>query len=215
MEVHRFSSSTSWWCLSYSSSTECVFPRCEQTGTTGLRVVKFLDKVASRVCNDSRRDKVVDVPVVTRCCGALCFAVKEFHIFSTCTRAVRMVSGPYFLEPFVSGSHLPLCVETVHGGFWTNFFQFLRERWDSELVAQFALGNFWIISTSSIWQSPRASVHGALGIIFQFFNVKVDSEIPAQFCTWKSGQHFYSQSYGGWGVAVGGCEEFFRAPPRS
>ena len=36
-----------------------------------------------------------------------------------------------------SGSHLPLCVATVHGSFWTNFV-FSTWRVDSELSAQFS-----------------------------------------------------------------------------
>ena len=33
-----------------------------------------------------------------------------------------------------------------------------------------------IISTSSIWQSPRASVYGAVGRVSHIFNVTVDSD---------------------------------------
>ena len=39
-----------------------------------------------------------------------------------------------------SGSHLPLCVATVHGSFWTNFVYFLREK-RTRISLQFTLGN--------------------------------------------------------------------------
>ena len=50
---------------------------------------------------------------------------------------------------------------------------------DSELTAQFTLGNL-DFSTSSIWQSPRASVYVAFGRISHIFIAKVDSDFPAQ-----------------------------------
>ena len=69
----------------------------------------------------------------------------------------------------------PLCVATVHGSFWTNFVYFLREKW-TRISLQFTHGNLNIISTSSIWQSPRASVYGAFGRISHIFSVLV---VPA------------------------------------
>ena len=44
--------------------------------------------------------------------------VKDFHIFF---RVVRLEFGRFFLELLVSGSHLPLCIATVHGDVWMNF----------------------------------------------------------------------------------------------
>ena len=35
--------------------------------------------------------------------------------------------GHYFHELLASGSHVPLCVATVNGSFWTNFLRFPRE----------------------------------------------------------------------------------------
>ena len=66
--------------------------------------------------------------------------VKEFHIFSTCCS--RYSLGIWTLIPRApcSGSHLLLCVATVHGCFLTNFYQFLREKW-TPITLQFTLGN--------------------------------------------------------------------------
>ena len=70
-------------------------------------------------------DKVVDVPGDT---VALWRLVKEFHIFSTCSRCSLGIWTLFPCAP-CSGSHLPLCVATVHGSFWTNFVHFPREKW--------------------------------------------------------------------------------------
>ena len=120
-------------------------------------------------------DKVVDVPVVTRlgCCMRL---VEEFHIVSTCLRC-SPGSRRYFHELLVSGSHLPLCVATVHGDFWTNFFYFPREsglRAPRALLTLDSQHYFYeqylavtvCVSLRSFWKN--------LG----FFFVKVDSEGP-------------------------------------
>ena len=60
-------------------------------------------------------DKVVDVGDAV----ALWRLVEEFHIFFTCCS--RCLLG---IWTFFSGSHLPLCVATVHGSCWTNFVYF-------------------------------------------------------------------------------------------
>ena len=68
-------------------------------------------------------DKVVDVGDAV----ALWRLVKEFHTFSTCSRCLLGIRTLFPRAP-CSGSHLPLCVATVHGSFWTNFVHFLREK---------------------------------------------------------------------------------------
>ena len=109
------------WCLSFSSSTEwsvyemacflCFPLLCTGTHSAfffaGFGVLQYMDKV-------------VDVGDAV----ALWRLVKEFHIFSTC---LRCLLGFWTLFPRApcSGSHLPLCVATVHGSFWTNFVYFL------------------------------------------------------------------------------------------
>ena len=82
-------------------------------------------------------DKVVDV---LGDAVALWSFVKEFHIFSTCCSRCSLGMWTLFPRAPCSGSHLPLCVATVHGGFWANFFQFLREKW-TRISLQFTLGN--------------------------------------------------------------------------
>ena len=69
-------------------------------------------------------DKVVDVGDAV----ALWRLVKEFHIFSTCSRCLLGILALFPRAP-CSGSHLPLCVATVHGSFWMNFVYILREKW--------------------------------------------------------------------------------------
>ena len=113
---------------------------CTETGThsafllAGFGVLQYIDKV-------------VDVGDTV----ALWRLVKEFHIFSTC---LRCLLGIWTLFPRApcSGSHLPLCVATVHGSFWTNFVYFLREKWTPSSPRSSHPGNLNIISTSSIWQ---------------------------------------------------------------
>ena len=115
---------------------------------------------------------------------ALWRLVKVFHIFSTCSRCSLGIWTLFPRAP-CSGSHLPLCVATVHGSFWTNFVYFLREKWTPSSPRSSHLGNLNIISTSSIWQRTKppvpASVYGAFGRISHIFNVTVDSDLPAQF----------------------------------
>ena len=41
-----------------------------------------------------------------------------------------------------SSSHLPLCVATVHGGFWPIFLYFLREKWTPNSLTQFSPWKF-------------------------------------------------------------------------
>ena len=74
---------------------------------------------------------------------------KNFTYFLRVARAVRLEFGLYFHEPFVSGSHLHLCVATVHGGFRTNFFDFPREKWTPSSPRSSHLGNLNIISAAS------------------------------------------------------------------
>ena len=58
---------------------------------------------------------------------------------------------------------------------------FLREKWTPSSPRSSHPGNLNIISTSSIWRFPRASVHVAFGRISHIFIVTVDSDFPAQF----------------------------------
>ena len=82
-------------------------------------------------------DKIVDVPVDA---VALWRLVTEFHIFSSCCSRSSPGIWTIFPEPLVSGSHLPLCVATVHGCAWKNFVYFLPEKW-TRISLQFTLGN--------------------------------------------------------------------------
>ena len=115
---------------------------------------------------------------------ALWRLVKEFHIFSTCLRCLLGICTLFPRAP-CSGSHLPLCVATVHGSFWTNFVYFLREKWTLSSPRSSHPRNLNIFSTSSIWQRTKppvpASVYVASGRISHIFNVMVDSDFPAQF----------------------------------
>ena len=138
--------------------------------------------------------------------------MKEFHIFSTCSRCLLGIWTLFPRAP-CSGSHLPLCVATVHGSFWTNFVYFLREKWTPSSPRSSHLGNLNIISTSSIWQRTKppvpASVYGAFGRISHIFNVTVDSDLPAQFALENLDIIFYLQSYGGGRWVFGGSDAFF------
>ena len=83
-------------------------------------------------------------------------------------------SSPLFWQPLA-----PVCCDSPRK-LLDEFRLFLREKW-TPISSQFTLGNLNIISMSSIWQSPRASVYGAFGRISHIFNVLVDSDFPAQF----------------------------------
>ena len=139
-----------WWCLSFSSSTVwtvyemacflCFPLLCTETGThstfllAGFGVLQCIDKV-------------VDVGDVV----ALWRLVKEFHIFSTCSRCLLGIWTLFPRAP-CSGSHLPLCVATVHGSFKANFVYFPREKWTLSSPRSSHPGNLNIISTSGFWQ---------------------------------------------------------------
>ena len=108
------------WCLSFSSSTEwtvyemacflCFPLLCTETGThsafllAGFGVLQYIDTV-------------VDVGDAV----ALWRLVKEFYIYSPCCSRCSPAFWTLFPELLVSGSHLPLCVATVHGCSWSNF----------------------------------------------------------------------------------------------
>ena len=100
-----------------------------------------------------------------------------------------------FPELFVSGSRLALCVATVHRDFWANFFYFPRKV-DSDHFAVHTW-KFRIISASSIWQSPRASVYVAFGRISHIFTVLVVPDSPRSSHLKNLEIIFYSQSCGG------------------
>ena len=83
---------------------------------------------------------------------------------------------------FYLAANLLLCVATVHGGFWPNFFYFLHEKWTpSSPRSSSPWKSEHKISTSSVWQSPRSSVRRLLELFHAFFHVKVDSDVQAQF----------------------------------
>ena len=86
---------TSGWCLSFSSSTE-FFLVVNRDRYPQLRFLQPGFRVLQCI------DKVVDVPGDAVALGA-----------------VRLESGHHFLKAPCSGSHLPLCVATVHGCFCT------------------------------------------------------------------------------------------------
>ena len=93
----------------YEMACFLCFPLlCTETGThsafllAGFGVLQYIDKV-------------VDVG------DAL---VKELHIFSACCSRCSLGIWTLFPRAPCSGSHLPLCVATVHGSFWTNFVYF-------------------------------------------------------------------------------------------
>ena len=113
----------------------------------------------------------VDVLGTERGCS-LEACLKNFTYFLRVACALRLESGPYFLEPLVSGSHLPLCVATVHGCPWTNFVYFLREKW-TRISLQFTLGNLELFLRAVSGSLRRASVYGAFGRISLIFNVLV------------------------------------------
>ena len=127
------------WCLRFSSSTEWMvyemacflcFPLlCTETGTQGAFLLAGFG-VLQYV------DKVVDVGDAV----ALWWLLKEFHIFSTCCSRSSPGIWTFFPRAPCSGSHLPLCVATVHGCSWANFVYFLREKW-TRISLQFTLGN--------------------------------------------------------------------------
>ena len=140
--------------------------RCPQFFGLGFGVLQYVDKV-------------VDVPgdavwLLYEACGRIS------HIFY-----VLALFAWFFVRSFhellVSGSHLPLCVATVHGDFWTHFLRFPRAKWTPSSPRSSHPGNLNIISVSSIWQSPRASVCVASGRSSVFFYVKMNSEVLAQF----------------------------------
>ena len=81
-------------------------------------------------------DKIVDV-LGTGCSMEACERIS--HIFYV---LLALFAGIWTLFPRApcSGSHLPLCVATVHGCSWTNFVYFLREKW-TRISLQFTLGN--------------------------------------------------------------------------
>ena len=112
-------------------------------------------------------DKVVDVPGDT---VALWRLVKEFHTFSTC---LRCSLGIWTLFPRApcSGSHLPLCVATVHGCFWKNFVYFPHEKWTPSSPRSSHPGNLNIISTSSIWQRTNPPVPASVYVLLEEFHI--------------------------------------------
>ena len=116
-----------------------------------------------------------------RCLGnavALWRLVKEFHTFSKCSRCLLGI-WTLFPEPLVSGSHLPLCVATVHGCSWTNFVFFLREKW-TRISLQFTLGNLELF-LQTVSGSLRVRQSTVLLEEFHIFSTCWLSRFLAQF----------------------------------
>ena len=133
--------------------------------------------------------------------------MEEFHIFSSCSRCLLGICTLFPGAP-CSGSHLPLCVATVHGSFGTNFVHFPLEKWTLSSPRSSHPGNLDIISTSSIWQFPRASVYVAFGRISHIFIVTVDSDFPAQSAL-ENLDIISSCSHMAVGGVLGGFSAFF------
>ena len=173
--------STSGWCLSFSSLTECFF------------LVVNRDRYPQLLCSSAW---------VSGCCSTLIWSSsawgrgcsKEFHTYSSCCS--RCLLGIWTLFPRAPCIWQPPApVRCDHGGFLTNFFPFLREKW-TPITLQFTLGNLELFLRAVIWQSPRASVYVAFGRISHIFIVLVVPDSPRSSHL-KSGHYFYSQSYGG------------------
>ena len=123
--VHR----QSGWCTRWRAS--CASLCCAQRQVP--RVLFF--QQGSECCSTLTRSSMSWERRV-----ALWRFVKEFHIFSTCCSRCSPGIWTLFPRALCSGSHLPLCVATVHGCSWTNFVYFLREKW-TRISLQFTLGN--------------------------------------------------------------------------
>ena len=102
-------------------------------------------------------DKVVDVLGTRLLYGGLW---KDFTYFLR-ARAVCLESGPYFLEPLVLAATCSCALRQST----EVFVYFLREKWTPSSPRSSHPGNLNIISASSIWQPPRASVYVAFGRI--------------------------------------------------
>ena len=110
---------------------------------------------------------------------ALWRLVKEFHIFSTCCSRCLLGIWTLFLEPLVLAATRPCALRQSTAAFG-RISSIFYVKVDSELPAQFSLGNLNIISTSSIWQFRVRQFTVLLGRISHIFNVTVDSDFPAQ-----------------------------------
>ena len=102
-------------------------------------------------------------------------------------------------------------VATVHGDFWMNFFYFPREKW-IPITLQFIPKIFGIISTSSIWQSPRASVSVVFWKNFTYFHRVGCPGLSAQFAL-ENLDYISSRSQIGGGRVFRRLLRIFRAPP--
>ena len=106
--------------------------------------------------------------------------MKEFDIFFTCCSRCLLGIWTFFPRAPCSGSHLPLCVATVHGSLWANFVYFLREKW-TRISLQFTLGNLELF-LRAVSGSHRVRQSTLLLEEFHIFlSVKVDSDFAAQF----------------------------------
>ena len=91
----------------------------------------------------------------------------KFHTFSMCSRCSHGIWTLFPRAP-CSGSHLPLCVATVHGSFWTNFVYFLHEKWTPSSSRSSHLEFFGLFLRACIWKSLRASEYGGFWKNFNF-----------------------------------------------
>ena len=100
--------------------------------------------------------------------------MKEFHIFSSCCSCCLLGIWTLFPRALCFWQPLaPVCCESPRM-LLGEFPFFPCEKW-TRISLQFTLGYLNIISMSSIWQSPRASVYRAFGRTSHIFIVLVVS----------------------------------------
>ena len=101
------------------------------------------------------------------------------HIFLR-ARAVRLESGPYFLEPLVLAATCPCALRQsteAFGRFWSIFY--VKSGLGAPRAVHTCKSEHYFYE--QYLAVPRASVYGAFGRISHIFNVTVDSDFPAQF----------------------------------
>ena len=164
--VHRQSGQCKRWRAS------CAFLCCEQRQ---VPTVSCLLAWVSRWCSTLIRSSMC---LGTRF-GCSVESCGKFPIFPTCCSRCSPGIRTLFPELLVSGSHLPLCVATVHGCSWTNFVFFLREKW-TRISLQFTLGNLELF-LRAVSGSLRVRQSTVLLEEFHIFSTCWLSRFPAQF----------------------------------
>ena len=154
-------------------------------------------------------DNVVDVLGTRLLYGGLW---KNFTYFLR-ARAVCLEPGPCFLKLLVPAATCPCALRQSTEVFGRISSLFYVKSGLRAPRAVLTLVNLNIMSTSSVWQSPRASVNVAFGRISHIFIVTVDSDLPCAVRTWKSGHCFHLQSctcsHMVVGGVLGGSDAFF------